>query len=168
MESPMVALECPKCGARLEVTPDLETFACGHCGASVRVRRSGGTISIERIEARLSNLERNTDRTAAELAIVRHEKDLARIEDELSVSGAANSTKVGAGFGCGAILAILGLLMLSGSDGRNQTGYLLWGLGLVAAIIGFRALQDESAAPLRKQRDELRRTINDLRTIADG
>lgn len=168
MDLPVVALECPKCGARLEVPPGLESFACAYCAASVRVRRAGGTVSLQRIEARLTEVERNTDRTASELAIVRYEKDLARVETELAAAGAANSTRVGAGCGGGLILAVLGLLALFRSQGDNHVGYLLWGLGLVAAIIGYRALQDESNVPLRTERDELRRRIAELRKLIDA
>ncbi len=131
------------------------------------MRRAGGTVSLQRMEARLSEVERNTDRAASELAIVRYEKDLARVETELAAAGAANSTRVGAGFGGGVLLAGLGLLMLFRSQGENDVGYVLWGLGFVAAIIGYRALQDEANVPLRTERDELRRRIAEHRKVVD-
>lgn len=165
MDLPVVALECPKCGASLEVAPDLDTFACGYCGASVRVRREGGTVSLQRIEARLSEVERNTGRTASELAIVRYEKDLERIESELAVAGAANSTKVGAGCGCGTVLLVLGLASASASQ---EAGAVFFGLGIIAIFCGYRALRDESKAPLRTERDDLRRKIAEHRKIADA
>lgn len=40
-------LSCPTCGARLEVTEDMDRFACLHCGNEVLVIRRGGTPSLE-------------------------------------------------------------------------------------------------------------------------
>src|SRR5258706_205176 len=39
--SDFVTLTCPSCGGRLEITKDVERFACAHCGNEHVVRRAG-------------------------------------------------------------------------------------------------------------------------------
>jgi len=41
-----VTLTCPSCGGKLQITQDIDHFACAHCGTEHTVRRSGGTISL--------------------------------------------------------------------------------------------------------------------------
>lgn len=72
----VVALKCPSCGAKLEVFNDMHTFACGHCGNAVIAKRRGGTVSLSLQDA-VEAVAANTDRTAAELALQRLEKELA-------------------------------------------------------------------------------------------
>ena len=39
-------LTCPFCGGKLQITNDLDQFACVNCGNELIVKRSGGTISL--------------------------------------------------------------------------------------------------------------------------
>jgi predicted RNA-binding Zn-ribbon protein involved in translation (DUF1610 family) len=39
-------LTCHTCGSRLEVAPEIERFACAHCGSEWVVRRSGGVVAL--------------------------------------------------------------------------------------------------------------------------
>lgn len=71
---------CPACGARLEITPDLDRFACAHCGHEHIVPRSAGVVSIRPLQDALTGLQRATDRAAAELGLRRANDELARIE----------------------------------------------------------------------------------------
>ena len=41
-----IRLTCPTCGARLEVTEDMDRFACLHCGNEVLVTRRAGTATL--------------------------------------------------------------------------------------------------------------------------
>jgi len=45
--SDFITLSCPNCGGRLQVTADVERFACQYCGHEHIVRRSGGMVSLE-------------------------------------------------------------------------------------------------------------------------
>ena len=45
----VIALKCSSCGLNVKITSEMSTFACGHCGASQIVERSGGTISLRLI-----------------------------------------------------------------------------------------------------------------------
>jgi DNA-directed RNA polymerase subunit RPC12/RpoP len=33
----IISLKCPNCGAGISVTPELDVFACGYCGAHMGV-----------------------------------------------------------------------------------------------------------------------------------
>ena len=41
-----VTLSCPSCGGKLQITQDVERFACSHCGQEHIVKRSGGIVSL--------------------------------------------------------------------------------------------------------------------------
>ena len=77
-----VILKCPSCGSGLEITPDLDQFACSYCGTEQIVQRNGGVIVLKLLTEAIGNVQRGTDATAAELAIQRLEGDLAKTEQE--------------------------------------------------------------------------------------
>jgi ribosomal protein S27E len=70
-----VRIKCPSCASKLEIYPDMTTFACGDCGKHVSVKRRGGTVSLA-LEESSRSVASSTGRTAAELALVRLEKEL--------------------------------------------------------------------------------------------
>jgi hypothetical protein len=49
-----IILNCPGCGARLEIARDLAQFACAACGRALTVVRRGGTVALASGEARPS------------------------------------------------------------------------------------------------------------------
>jgi hypothetical protein len=78
-----ISLTCPSCGGKLQITPDIERFACQNCGNEHIVRRSGGIVSIAPIEAGLSKIQAGTDKTAAELAYKRTKEEFQDMENRL-------------------------------------------------------------------------------------
>ena len=76
----MITMNCANCGATLEITEEMETFACGSCGAQQKVERKGGTVSLKMVESAIKAVQRGTDRTAAELAVQRLTQELAQLE----------------------------------------------------------------------------------------
>lgn len=79
-----IMLKCPSCGAALEVTPDLERFACGYCGIEQIVQRKGGTVALRLITEAIARVQTGTDRTAAELAIKRTSDEIELLNRKLS------------------------------------------------------------------------------------
>ncbi len=75
-----VTLRCPSCGSYLNVSYDMERLACGHCGTEQVVLRTGGTVSLKPVEEALSKVQVGTDKTAAELSLVRLRGELAELE----------------------------------------------------------------------------------------
>ncbi len=81
-----IAMGCPNCGASLEITSDLETFACAYCGSTIKVTRHGGTVSLNQIEQAINGIKTSTDRIAAELALKRLEGELGEVTSEIIAS----------------------------------------------------------------------------------
>ena len=75
-----LTLKCPSCGSGLEVSPDMERFSCGYCGTEQMVQRRGGTVSLKLITAAISKVQVGTDKTAAELALVRLQQELTELD----------------------------------------------------------------------------------------
>lgn len=78
-----VSLKCASCGAALQVTPDLDLFACRYCGVQQQVHHSGGTVALKLLEAVVQDVQKNTERAASELTVRRLREDVSKIEDEL-------------------------------------------------------------------------------------
>jgi predicted RNA-binding Zn-ribbon protein involved in translation (DUF1610 family) len=72
-----VGLRCTSCGSRLEVEPDIQEFACGHCGAEQLVQRRGGIVSLKGVAHAVAKVQVGTDKTAAEMALRRLAEELA-------------------------------------------------------------------------------------------
>lgn len=75
-----ISLTCPTCGGRLQITPDVERFACAHCGNEHLVRRGAGVVTLAPVVASMDGLRRATDRTASEMALRRLKDELAAME----------------------------------------------------------------------------------------
>ena len=71
-----VTLTCPTCGGKLEITNDIERFACGYCGQEHIVKRGGGIISLLPIADDVKGIRVSADKTAAELGLVRLTEEL--------------------------------------------------------------------------------------------
>jgi hypothetical protein len=106
-------MTCPNCGGKLQITIDMDRFACGYCGTEHIVRRSGGTISLAPVVEGLKNVQKGVDKTASELAIVRLKEKIKELSldcDELKnkVDNEKNSLFFGfLLFGVGFIIAVL-------------------------------------------------------------
>jgi DNA-directed RNA polymerase subunit RPC12/RpoP len=74
--SDFVSLSCPSCGAKLEITSDIEKFACMHCGNEHVVKRSGGIVTLHPLIEEIKKLSSGIDTTGAELSLVRIEKEI--------------------------------------------------------------------------------------------
>ncbi|MGI6740313.1 MAG: hypothetical protein ACOX7C_02335 [Brevefilum sp.] len=79
-----VTLTCPRCGGKLEITNDIERFACGYCGQEHIVRRGGGIVSLTPIASDVRGIKIGVDKTAAELALVRLAEEKAKQIQERS------------------------------------------------------------------------------------
>jgi hypothetical protein len=75
-----ISLSCPSCGAKLQVTEDLDRFACSHCGNEMAVARQGGIVTLKPVTEGLERIRSGTDKTASELAIVRLDKEIEQLE----------------------------------------------------------------------------------------
>jgi hypothetical protein len=72
-----VTLACPSCGAKLDITSDIDRFACSHCGQEHIIRRGGGIVSLSPVVGAINQVGAGVDRVAAEMAINRLPKEIA-------------------------------------------------------------------------------------------
>ena len=168
----IVSLKCANCGASLDIGPDVEQFACGYCGAQQVVQRSGGIVSLRRMENTLREVKHGTDRTASELALQRLTAEAAAVQIErdeairqVKAKDESSSTVVGLMMIIGAVVSVWLIAT-----------YGWWAVPFVvlAAYIGFKSVSTASGkvaeirrtaqarlAPLHKQ-------IAHHRAIVDG
>jgi predicted RNA-binding Zn-ribbon protein involved in translation (DUF1610 family) len=76
LRNDFVTLTCPSCGGRLQITKDMDKFACGHCGNEHLVRREGGAVFLAPLAADIRQIRGGVDKTAAELAVIRLAKEV--------------------------------------------------------------------------------------------
>jgi ethanolamine utilization microcompartment shell protein EutS len=75
-----MALRCAGCGTNLEVEPDVDHLTCGYCCTQQEVIRRGGVVRLQKLEHAIALVQRGTDKTAAELAIPRLERELLEVD----------------------------------------------------------------------------------------
>lgn len=78
-----VTLTCPSCGGQLEITTDVDRFACGYCGTEHLVKRGGGIVTLAPVVEGIKKVQVGVDKTASELALVRLAGEIHNINQEL-------------------------------------------------------------------------------------
>jgi len=106
----IITLTCPSCGGKLQITSEIELFACSYCGNEHVVRRSGGIVSLAPVVESLGKVQTGVDKTASELAIRRLREDLGGLKSKLEGIKIHQERKVIFGL----ILAFLGCVLFVG------------------------------------------------------
>jgi hypothetical protein len=122
-----VTLTCPSCGGKLQITSDLDRFACGYCGTEHVVRRGGGVVSLAPVVEGLKEVKVGVDKTASELAIQRLRQDIAELEKRKKEIGEVGAPK--------ALFTIAGLVAFGlGLWGflADRSSLCIWGVVLLA------------------------------------
>jgi DNA-directed RNA polymerase subunit RPC12/RpoP len=88
-----VTLSCPNCGGKLEITSDIERFACAYCGQEQLVNRGRGIVTLKPVLDQLASVKQSVDRNvetservANELALQRVKKEKAEAEVALKAT----------------------------------------------------------------------------------
>ena len=81
--SDFITLSCPSCGGKLQITKDIERFACAHCGNEMIVNRGQGIISLKPVIDEVKGVRKAADHTASELAIVRLQNDIDYLNSQI-------------------------------------------------------------------------------------
>jgi DNA-directed RNA polymerase subunit RPC12/RpoP len=94
-----VILSCPSCGAKLQITDEIDKFACNHCGNELVVKRGGGITFLKPVVDGISKVQKGVDKTASELAIKRLEKEISELKQKKNLKPVLEklyeSTKLG-------------------------------------------------------------------------
>ncbi|PKL40160.1 MAG: hypothetical protein CVV41_20305 [Candidatus Riflebacteria bacterium HGW-Riflebacteria-1] len=73
----LITLKCSNCSASLQISDKLDRFICNYCGTEHALLHNAGGFFFRRLEEKLDNLEKATEKGNAELAIKRLRSDLA-------------------------------------------------------------------------------------------
>lgn len=175
MSDKFVPLSCKSCGAKLEVYSDMERFACGYCGTEMIVQRRGGTVALKGVTEAIQRVQVGTDKTAAELALVRLADEKKELEVKLGRLRADNTKEFT--LGCGGVLLCFGLLSAVIALGRSEGLSAESGIGVpVAAMVvigglmltwGWEQSNDEPIKAAEKALDTVNRQIAAQREIVN-
>jgi hypothetical protein len=129
-----INLTCPSCGGKLQLTSDIDRFACSYCGNELIVRRSGGIVSLAPVVEGLKGVKTGVDKTASELAINRLEGELSYL-----VQQRANASAIPLHvwiFGLGALLSFAAFWVnLSSGDASGIALLFFFIVGFVLLIV---------------------------------
>ena len=165
-----ITMSCPSCGGKLQITNDIERFACAYCGTEQIVKRTGGVISlvpvIEEIKAtrkaaeqsveEVKGVRKGTDKTSAELALARIDKEYANLSaikvNESIAKGCENTSNSILAF----FFFLFGLILILTED---------YGTAIIAWIISFifLILLVRKAAKRKRRREEIDQQLVALR-----
>jgi len=182
-------LNCANCGGVLEIQSDMDRFACGYCGSAQIVERRGGTVALRLVVDAVARVQVGTDRTAAELALVRLEKERAGVNAQWQAASAdfgrrnsSSSTPAILGMVCALIVAVIALEGVIGSASTGSADLLVVSIvfiggGLAAFIFCMRlnaevgrryaAKRSELWAPYAQRIDELDKLMKKKREMVD-
>lgn len=96
----IIKLTCPACGGKLELTEDIERFACSYCGNEHVVIRRGGIVSLKPVVEELEQVRVGTDRVASELALARLENEMDDLRSDLYFASRRSYNKLGLALIC--------------------------------------------------------------------
>lgn len=132
----VIKLSCPSCGGKLEITPDIDRFACGYCGTEQIVKRSGGIVSLSPVVDAIKKVEMGVDKTASELALVRLKQEVAELETEryhLEKNSPRPRSSIWS-----VLFYIMGAATIIGAlTGGGEIGVWFFVLGIVFLLVGW-------------------------------
>lgn len=159
MAEHFINLNCANCGGKLEVYDDMDRFACGYCGTEMLVQRRGGTVALKAVMEAINKVQKSADKTAAELAIVRLEKERSELV-EAETKGDHSVTFLV----FGVVLLLAGMAEVAKDE--IGAGILLLFAGLASVVVALRP--SEAWTRRHKQITQLERKISAQRRIADS
>jgi hypothetical protein len=132
-----ITLTCPSCGHKLQITRDIDRFACSACGNEHIVNRSGGVVTLKPFIDGIERVQVGVDKTASELAITRHNKEIVDLENIINrIMNKGNYFEQNPG--CSVLievaLLVIGILIITSSI-TAETINPWWIIGVI--MIGF-------------------------------
>jgi DNA-directed RNA polymerase subunit RPC12/RpoP len=155
----LITLSCPSCGGVLEVTQNTEQLVCSYCGQRHVVKHEGTTLSLSPVLDALNQVKAGVDRTAAELAIVRLQKEIAELNTNRTaflganpkpVSKASNLVFAILAVVIGSLIALTGLCALMGNSLKSSLPILLVGIIILGAGVLGLVLRNRPAKSWEK------------------
>ncbi len=132
-----ITLLCPSCGAKLNITEDIDCYTCSHCGQEHIVKRSGGIVTLSPVVDAINRVGTGVDKTAAGLVIVQLKKEIEELKAIQDKFAALNPRPSVRRFNV--IMVVLGVIVLLSSVAvylMGINGVCLLCVGAVLLIIG--------------------------------
>jgi ribosomal protein S27AE len=134
-----INLTCPSCGAKLQITNDIDRFSCSHCGNEQIVKRAGGIITLAPVIEEIKGVRHAADKTSSELAIVRLKKEIDELIKEKYSIGPDGLVVF--------VLFIIGIVLLgvgisSFSEGEVIVGFVFIGIIILGVFIYVKFTSD--------------------------
>lgn len=173
--SDFVTLSCPNCGGKLQITNDLERFACSYCGTEQIVRRSGGIIALAPIVYEISKVKAGVDKTAAELAIKRLKEEINDLQNQYSTLYSERSSST-----TGLVIVGLGVFLLGGATfwggitdpnfNSILIGLVLFGIGVFLGyrVYKLRKILDAKQTYILSSAKKKKNEMEKLKNIVDS
>jgi len=156
-QSDYVSLTCPSCGGSLQITPDINRFACAHCGREHIVRRAPGIVSLTPVVGAIDRVREGVDRAAAELSIPRLEREISEIEAYRQIIVAQNRSEVKqVPVGC-LLFVVIGALGFALGQDSPQLFIAVLLITLVGALLVDR--QNKNSMRETRKRQERREAL---------
>lgn len=152
----LLTLSCPTCGAKLELTPDDDRFACPSCGNEHIVLRSGSEVVLKPVLERLDRVQEQVSLTSAVVLSQQYKTEMDRLEKE---SKAAWQT-AGRGLfaaGIGGIFLLINFVFVQWNILINL-GVILIAVGAGLGLLGWVQLRSIS----RRKEELNQRQIDSL------
>jgi len=161
------SVQCPKCGAPVDVTAGRESLHCTHCGAGLKITRgaSGHAMatlddikadtSVLAIRVALQTLDEKLQQQEAELQALRTQRvDAAAALAERQRKASARGKASGRHLLLGLLLCAIALLYLTGLSlgDKWDWGCSGWAIGLAA--VGILLLLGVFSRPIVPERDQ--------------
>jgi ribosomal protein S27E len=163
-----ISLRCSGCGAKLDVYDDMDRFTCRYCQTEMVVQRRGGTVALKAITDAIHEVRIGTDKTAAELAIARYEKELGELYSQAEVLDGRKTTAIGTLFGIGALIGLAGLSVVAFTQAFVPGG-ISAGVGIVCVVIAYlRADPSPELVEIRRKISDLEKRVAAKKRIADS
>jgi predicted RNA-binding Zn-ribbon protein involved in translation (DUF1610 family) len=156
-----ITLSCPNCGGKLNITTDVNRFACQFCGHEHIVRRNDGMVSLEpvmkEINANLnlvgvgvSKLGFSSEKQVAEQTIARLKGEIAEIDKVLASNMDGNQTAMILGI----VMCMIGLGLAVGAI-IGGWGFWVWliilfFLGFGVALVAATAKEPDTMKAIRQ------------------
>jgi predicted RNA-binding Zn-ribbon protein involved in translation (DUF1610 family) len=144
-----ITLSCPNCGGKLNITPDINRFACQFCGHEHIVRRHDGVVALEEVMGQINQninavgsgiqrLSGSAEKQASEIAIGRLKEEIVAIQKKIEEGASLTRNIWFAVLGSGGI-AVFGWIAGYAEEGVNSslehTFKILGGVGTALAIL---------------------------------
>jgi|SRR5579872_849133 len=168
MPEHFINLNCANCGAKLEVYDDMDRFACGFCGTELLVHRRGGTVALKQVTEAIKQVQIGTDRTAAELALVRLGKEAKKLKSEESEVKSSQTVET---WVLGCVLVMFGAIAIGVLNSAGVAGLLAPGVPVcVAAHVLYkrRTKRVATLGEVRRRLEEVKQEIARNRTVVSA